>query len=1410
MGYKTKSIIAIVLILSAVSFGATYSGGSGTQVDPYKISSFNNWKTLMTTSADWDKQFLLMADINLAGVALTPVGNSNQWFTGGFDGNGHRMLNAVISLFGYVGGDGHIRNLGVEDVNISGSGGLVGYNDGGTITACYATGTVASLGTYSHVDVGGLVGSNSQRYGGGIITGCYSTVTVTSTSGGSVGGLVGENSGTITNCYSTGAVSDSYSASYVYVGGLVGHNSGTVTRCFWDVQTSGQTNSDGGIGKTTAEMKNIQTYLSAGWDFVNESANGLHDFWQITENDYPRLAPHSWTLSGNGTVDSPYVIANVSDLAKVWLKTYANYYLSADLDLSGISWSTVMVPIFSGTFDGNGHIISNLTYESNSTDLVGLFGYIDYSSKVMNLGLVDVNIVGNNNVGGLVGYGGTVSNCYSTGSVSGVDNVGGLVGSGGVSNCYSTVSVKGTGTYVGGLVGHGGSIRNCYSTGSVSGIDRVGGLAGYGATIINCYSTGSVNGVSDVGGLVGNNSSGSITSCYATGSVTGTGTSVGGLAGFGVNISNCYSTSSVTGVDYIGGLAGYGRTINNCYSAGSVTGTGTYVGGLIGKITDGAISNCFWDIQTSGQTTSDGGIGKTTAEMKNIQTYLSAGWDFVNESANGLHDFWQITENDYPMLALHSWTLSGSGTTIDPYIIANAVDLAKVWLRSGSYRLVGDLDLSGISWSTVIVPTVSTFDGNGHIISNLTYDSNSMDSVGLFGYISYYGKIMNLGVVDVNIIGNNTVGGLVGENHGTISNCHSTGSVKGLGYRTGGLVASNHGTISDCYTSGSVNGVSGVGGLVGENEGIDYYKAMITNCYSTCSVIGVNTVGGLVGENYGYSNNYNGSSNAYVDRSFSSGSVSGEAYVGGLLGGNYSGGVRDCYSTAQVDGNNCVGGLLGSYTEGTIERCYSTGTVSGTSITGGLIGAIYSSDSATSYCFWDVQTSGQTTSAGGTGKTTVEMKTISTFIVAKWDFVSETVNGTNDYWILLFDGVDYPRLAWQTSYGGGIGTVLDPYQIYTAEQLNTIGLIKVHSNKCFKLMNDIDMSDYTGTQYNIINNFTGTFDGDGHVISNLTYTSTNSTWNVGMFGSVGAGSIIKNLGIENVFMSTAGFNVGGLVGSYENYSYQPAATIINCYTTGIVSSGGSVGGIVGNYGGTISNCYSTVSVTGIGVYVGGLAGYGATISNCYSTGSVTGTGTRCYIGGLAGGGATISNCYSTGSVTGTGTGCYIGGLAGYLNRYGSTISNCYSTGSVTGTGVYVGGLLGYIRFVTINGCLWDIHTSGQSVGVGYGSSTGIVGKTTAEMKTLSTFIDVDWDLITTWSICDGTNYPKLQWQIPAGDFVCPDGVNLVDYSFFAQQWQYTNCEANNDCDGTDLDISGTVDWEDMMIFCQHWLEGIEQ
>ena len=530
-------------------------------------------------------------------------------------------------------------------------GGLVGYNNNGSITTSYSDGAVGG-----ELGIGGFVGQNDGR-----IATSYST----STASGDwrVGGLVGRNTGSIATSYSTGAVS----AQEAVVGGLVSYNNGSVTTSFWDVETSGLAGSDGGVGLTTAEM--MDPYM-LGLNGLANDPNWILD----AGRDYPRLAWEGavgeiiaesgidW-MEGHGTEQHPYWIDTADQLillGKASILWDKRFVLGANIDMDPNLpdrriFEQAVIPVFSGIFDGNDQVIEHLVIDGGSH--LGLFGQLQKGAVVKNLAIVDVNMTGSI-AGALVGYNreGSITNCSSTGTISGA-NVGGLVGynRGSIAGSSSTGTVSGDWS-VGGLVGlNGGSVVASSSAGTVSGDEEIGGLVGYNrGGITQSFSTGTVNGKEEVGGLVGYNLSGSIVTSYSTGAVGGE-KEVGGLVGQnGGNVSTSYSTGPVSGEWAVGGLVGYNDagSIVTSYSAGAVSGN-EEVGGLVGygKVSNFWNTNCFWDIQTSGQDTSTWGIGKTTVEMQTAGTYLDVGWDFIGETANGADDLWWMLEGqDYPRL----------------------------------------------------------------------------------------------------------------------------------------------------------------------------------------------------------------------------------------------------------------------------------------------------------------------------------------------------------------------------------------------------------------------------------------------------------------------------------------------------------------------------------------------------------------------------------------------------------------------------------------------------------------------------------------------------------------------------------------------------------------------------------------
>jgi len=227
------------------------------------------------------------------------------------------------------------------------------------------------------------------------------------------------------------------------------------------------------------------------------------------------------------------------------------YALAGNLDAAGTSYTDSVVRTFSGTLEGLGHTVSNLTISSSNNN-VGLVGFL--TGTVRDIGVVNPNVFGFlSNTGALVGdsqTGGTVTQSYATGgTVSGVANVGGLVGrqsGGSITKSYAAVNVSGQSTDVGGLVGSalGATVAQSYASGTVSGsgVTGLGGLVGFasGGTVTQSYATGFVNGsgASNVGGLIGTNSSGNTVSLsYATGAVLNGGGIVGSNIG---TLSNIY------------------------------------------------------------------------------------------------------------------------------------------------------------------------------------------------------------------------------------------------------------------------------------------------------------------------------------------------------------------------------------------------------------------------------------------------------------------------------------------------------------------------------------------------------------------------------------------------------------------------------------------------------------------------------------------------------------------------------------------------------------------------------------------------------------------------------------------------------------------------------------------------------
>ncbi|MFT8321683.1 MAG: GLUG motif-containing protein [Bacillus sp. (in: firmicutes)] len=257
--------------------------GAGTQSNPFIISTPQDLNDIRNNLTAY---YELANDIDMSSFGnFVPVGKVSPFFKGFFDGKGYKIKNLTINettgyigLFGSIANDSsYIKNLGLEDCNISGGtvsnwcGSISGVLNHGTIENCYVTGAVT--GKYM---VGGLVG----QFPYGKIKNSYANVNVTGFA--RVGGLVGYSTSVnciVENCYANGITVHTEVGTPYPAGGLIGDAVAiTVTNSYWDIQSSGLTYSEGGIGKTTAEMKTQSTY--SGWDFTST--------WGFN-NDYPYL-----------------------------------------------------------------------------------------------------------------------------------------------------------------------------------------------------------------------------------------------------------------------------------------------------------------------------------------------------------------------------------------------------------------------------------------------------------------------------------------------------------------------------------------------------------------------------------------------------------------------------------------------------------------------------------------------------------------------------------------------------------------------------------------------------------------------------------------------------------------------------------------------------------------------------------------------------------------------------------------------------------------------------------------------------------------------------------------------------------------------------------------------------------------
>ena len=699
---------------------------------------------------------------------------------------------------------------------------------------------------------------------------------------------------------------------------------------------------------------------------------------------------------------------------------------------------------------------------------------------------------------------------------------------------------------------------------------------------------------------------------------------------------------------------------------------------------------------------------------------------------------------------------AGSGDAIDidtPEKLAE-IGVDKEYPLDGNYILTADIDLGGSAekpWNPIGTFT-GTFDGAGHTISGLYIAGDSSadgndQGLSLFSYLSSGGTIENL-TVKGDIYPENSgrpVGGVAGKcSGGTISNCTSGVNINGeTGATVGGVVGNAEvgSTIDNCLYTGTINVIHiggntmGMGGVVGQASG-----CTISNCENAGTVKSNIWKGGIVGRNNGGAQVLNCRNSGIVasnDQAAGAGSggVVGDNYgvirdsynagTGTVTGGDCTGGVtahnaadssgatcivENCYNAGTVSGSDNVGGVIGINESGSVSDCYNTGAVKaiGSGYAGGVAGFNRYGAGTVESCFYLKQGElkgigyGDDSNTGASGLDKEQFAVPDNF-TNDWNFTDTWIIGTPSE-----GGFARPMLRYNLETAEGSGTESDPYIIpdldtlaFYRDMINT-GSDSKYNRAHYILTANINLGGgekpWTPIGSDKDHAFTGTFDGDGHTISELYINSNDDV--AGLFGYVGRGGMIRDLTVEGeITVSGSVSCVGGIAGivsssgqvgiSVLTDSDDSETGIIDCTSNVTInvtyngSSGLSVGGgIVGSCGGaTISGCenYGAVSVVGaseygIDVKIGGIVGYSGSstiISSCCNTGAVSAENAeKANLGGIIGEsnlGSSVDSCYNTGAVSVRNTkDANLGGVVGcnYDDDDESTVSKCYNTGAV--------------------------------------------------------------------------------------------------------------------------------------------------
>ena len=779
---------------------------------------------------------------------------------------------------------------------------------------------------------------------------------------------------------------------------------------------------------------------------------------------------------------------------------------------------------------------------------------------------------------------------------------------------------------------------------------------------------------------------------------------------------------------YAGSIVGYisSGNISDCYNTGTVDAKSTftaYAGGLVGAAEKSTFSGCYNEgvvsavsvRSSSNLYTYAGGIVGEAINSSSISDCFNTGT--VNASAPSC-----ITA--FPSAGGVAGDVSGS--------INNCYNTGTVVATVSASSSFSSADAGGLAGS--VSGNINDCYNTGSVRASVTAGSSSAEAAADAGGIA--GSISN----------------------GNVSRCDNTGAVSA--------------STPASYSASSATRYANAGGIVGTLYNWNSGTITISECCNSGKVSNSSSklyTGGIVGETYAPSGNIN------ITKCCNAGAVSAstntQSFTGGIAGYHSKGAISDCYSTGNIDGGY-AGGIAGYVKSGSsVSNCYNAGEMKYCSYKGGIAGAMYGTGSNCYYLNSCVQGSGSGFDSGTIRCTDAQMQQQATF--TGFDFSNTWQMGDGvDYLLPTLRAVAHPV----TAFAGGRGTAESPYLVSDTTQLNSV---RKYPDAHFRMTKDIEFSDADFAEGGAFYNndagwqpigdesapFTGTFDGDGHIIKGLRLNSSaEGTSYHGLFGYAKKATL-KNIGMvdSDIYVAATGENypcVGGVVG------YTVSGTVTNCYHAGSITVSSTdyafVGGIVGQaYANppytTIEGCYNigTISVTradDMGC-VGGIAGKAARISRCYNAGSISMNSTNdfyTYVGGIVGEGSVVENCYNTGEVSAICLGgcIFVGGIAGEF----STISGVYNTGNVSATysatpvNFCVGAIAGttYNESSTITNAYYLDNCEN---GLGFGNVNSIYSAcipcTMEQLKEKETFSG--FDFADTWTMAGNEDYlfPEL-------------------------------------------------------------------